>query len=50
MFQVEKQLPANIYPPIIRKLDPNSSPIFWLAVIADPPLTLRDMMLYTRDT
>ena len=49
VFQVEKSLPTNIYPPIIRKQNPNSSPILWLAVTADPPLTLRDLMLYTRD-
>ncbi len=49
VFQVQKQLPTNIYPPIIRKQNPNSSPILWLAVTADPPLTLRDLMLYTRD-
>ncbi len=50
VFAVEKQLPENIFPPVIKKLDPNSSPIFWMALTADPPLTLRDMMLYTRDT
>lgn len=49
VFQVEKQLPTNIYPPIIRKFNPNSSPILWMAVTADPPLTLRDLMLFTRD-
>ncbi len=49
VFQVQKNLPNNIYPPIIRKQNPNSSPILWLAVTADPPLTLRDLMLYTRD-
>lgn len=49
VFQVEKQLPTDVYPPIIKKQDPNSSPIFWLAVTADPPLTSRDLMLYTRD-
>jgi multidrug efflux pump subunit AcrB len=50
VFQVEKQLPTDVYPPVIKKQDPNSSPIFWLAVTADPPLTSRDLMLYTRDT
>jgi len=49
VFQAQKQLPTNIYPPVIRKQNPNSSPILWLAVTADPPLTLRDMMLYSRD-
>jgi multidrug efflux pump subunit AcrB len=49
VFQVQKNLPTNIYPPTIRKQNPNSSPILWLAVTADPPLTLRDLMLYTRD-
>ncbi len=49
VFQAEKQLPTNIFPPVIRKQNPNASPILWLAVTADPPLTLRDMMLYSRD-
>jgi HAE1 family hydrophobic/amphiphilic exporter-1 len=39
VFAVEKQLPVDIFPPIIKKLDPNSSPIFWMALTADPPLT-----------
>jgi multidrug efflux pump subunit AcrB len=49
VFSVEKQLPTNIYPPVIKKYDPNSSPIIWFAVTADPPLTEKDLMLYTRD-
>ncbi len=49
VFQAQKQLPTNIFPPVIRKQNPNASPILWLAVTADPPLTLRDMMLYSRD-
>jgi HAE1 family hydrophobic/amphiphilic exporter-1 len=49
VFQAEKQLPTNIFPPVIRKQNPNSQPILWLAVTADPPITLKDMMLYTRD-
>ena len=46
---VQKQLPTNVYPPVIRRLNPNSSPIIWFAVTVDPPLTTKDMMLYTRD-
>jgi hydrophobe/amphiphile efflux-1 (HAE1) family protein len=49
VFSVEKQLPTNIYPPVIKKYDPNSSPIIWFAVSADPPLTEKDLMLFTRD-
>jgi len=49
IFSVEKQLPTNIYPPVIKKYNPNNSPIIWFAVTADPPLTLRDLNLYTRD-
>ena len=49
VFQAQKQLPTNIFPPVIRKQNPNASPILWFAVTADPPLTLRDMMLYSRD-
>src|ERR1700677_3110836 len=49
IFSVEKQLPTNIFPPVIKKLNPNASPIIWFAVTADPPLTLRDLNLYTRD-
>jgi len=49
VFQAEKQLPTNVFPPVIRKQNPNASPILWFAVTADPPLTLKDMMLYTRD-
>jgi multidrug efflux pump subunit AcrB len=50
VFAVEKQLPNDTYPPVIKKLDPNSSPIFWMAITADAPLTSKDMMLYIRDT
>ena len=50
VFAVEKQLPATTFPPVIREQNPNSSPIFWLAVTADAPLTLRDLMLFIRDT
>ena len=50
IFAVEKQFPADTYPPVIKEQDPNSSPIFWLALTADPPLTSRDLMLYVRDT
>ncbi len=49
IFSVEKQLPTNIFPPVIKKFNPNASPIIWFAVTADPPLTLRDLNLYTRD-
>ncbi len=49
IFSVEKQLPTNIFPPVIKKLNPNASPIIWFAVTADPPNTLRDLNLYTRD-
>ncbi len=49
IFSVEKQLPTNIYPPVIKKYDPNSSPIIWFAVTADPPISEKDLMLYTRD-
>ncbi len=49
VFQAQKQLPTNIFPPVIRKQNPNASPILWLAVTADPPLTVRDLMLYSRD-
>src|SRR6202453_286780 len=38
-----------MFPPVIKKLNPNASPIIWFAVTADPPLTLRDLNLYTRD-
>ncbi len=46
---VMKQLPTNVFPPVIRKQNPNASPIIWLAATADPPLTLRDLMLECRD-
>ncbi|HET9869445.1 MAG TPA: efflux RND transporter permease subunit, partial [bacterium] len=49
VFQAEKHLPTNIFPPVIRKMNPNASPILWMAVTADPPLTTKDLMLYTRD-
>ncbi len=49
VFSVQKQLPTNVFPPVIRKQNPNASPILWFAVTADPPLTLRDLMLYSRD-
>lgn len=49
VFQAEKQLPTNVFPPVIKKFNPNSSPIIWFAVTADAPHTIRDLMLYTRD-
>jgi HAE1 family hydrophobic/amphiphilic exporter-1 len=49
VFQAEKQLPTNVFPPVIKKFNPNSSPIIWFAVTADSPHTIRDLMLYTRD-
>jgi HAE1 family hydrophobic/amphiphilic exporter-1 len=45
----EKQLPANIDPPIIQKFNPNSEPILWLSVYTDPSIPERDLMLYVRD-
>ncbi len=46
----QKLTPADQYfPPGHPQANPNSQPILWLAVTADPPITLRDMMLYTRD-
>src|SRR5277367_69527 len=49
VFQTQKQLPTNTFPPVIKKYNPNSSPIIWFAVTADAPHTIRDLMLYTRD-
>jgi multidrug efflux pump subunit AcrB len=49
VFQTQKQLPTNTFPPVIKKFNPNSSPIIWFAVTADAPHTIRDLMLYTRD-
>lgn len=49
VFQAQKQLPTDVFPAVIKKYNPNSSPIIWFAISADPPHTIRDLMLYTRD-
>jgi len=49
VFQVQRHLPKNIDPPVIRKFNPNSSPIIWFAVTAETPLTTKDLMVYCRD-
>ncbi len=49
VFQAQKQLPTNVFPAVIKKYNPNGSPIIWFAISADSPHTIRDLMLYTRD-
>ena len=48
--QVKNILPIDLFPPIIRKTNPEDMPIVWLAMTSDDPATKRiDMMIYARN-
>jgi len=49
--QVKNLLPINLFPPTLRKINPEDQPILWLAVTSDDPnLKPIDMMIYARNT
>src|ERR1700722_11609697 len=48
--QVANVLPVNLFPPTIRKSNPEDSPILWLALTSDDPNARKiDMMIYARN-
>ena len=49
--QVRNLLPINLFPPTLRKSNPEDQPILWLALTSDDPNTKPiDMMIYARNT
>src|SRR5476651_183446 len=48
--QVKNVLPVNLFPPTLRKSNPEDQPILWLALTADDPNEKPiDMMIYARN-
>src|SRR5580698_3626482 len=48
--QVQNLLPNNLFPPTVRKSNPEDQPILWLALTADDPsVKTIDMMIYARN-
>jgi HAE1 family hydrophobic/amphiphilic exporter-1 len=48
--QVSNLLPVSLFPPTLRKSNPEDQPILWLAVTTDDPNTKPiDLMIYTRN-
>jgi multidrug efflux pump subunit AcrB len=48
--QVKNLLPVNLFPPTVRKMNPEDSPIMWLALTSDDPNTKpMDLMILARN-
>lgn len=48
--QVQNLLPANLFPPTLRKTNPEDQPIMWLGLTTDDPKTpLIDMMIFSKN-
>src|SRR6202044_1697902 len=48
--QVQNLLPLNLFPPTVRKSNPEDQPILWLTLSADDPKTpLNNLMIYARN-
>ena len=48
--QVKNLLPVDLFPPTLRKSNPEDQPILWLVLTSDDPKTRRiDQMIYARD-
>lgn len=48
--QVQNLLPNNLFPPTLRKVNPEDQPILWVAVTSDDPnLKPMDMMIFARN-
>jgi HAE1 family hydrophobic/amphiphilic exporter-1 len=48
--QVAKQLPTQLYPPVITKTNPEDQPILWVMVTADGDAPIYQQMMYARNT
>jgi len=44
----QRNLPKDIYPPVVRKSNPEDRPILWLAVASDK-MSRKELMTYVRD-
>lgn len=48
--QVQNLLPTNLFPPQLRKTNPEDQPIMWLGLTSDDPnAPLMEMMIYAKD-
>ena len=48
--QVWNLLPANLFPPTLRKINPEDQPIMWLGLLAaDPKTSTMDLMIYAKN-
>src|SRR6185437_8222113 len=47
--QVSNLLPPNMYPQMVRKSNPEDTPILWVAMTYPPNMKLMDAMMYARD-
>lgn len=48
--QVKNVLPTDLFPPVLRKINPEDQPILWVTVTTDDAHTsLKDMMMFARD-
>ncbi len=48
--QVQNLLPTNLFPPTLRKTNPEDQPIMWLGLTTDDPKTpLIDMMIFSKN-
>lgn len=48
LSQFQRQLPRDIDPPVVSKINPEDRPIMWLAITSST-FTRRDLMAYVRD-
>ncbi len=49
--QVRNILPIDLFPPTLRKSNPEDQPILWLVLTSDDPTTKKiDLMIYARNT
>jgi hydrophobe/amphiphile efflux-1 (HAE1) family protein len=48
--QAAKQLPTQLYPPVITKTNPEDKPILWVMVTADEKVPRARQMMYARNT
>jgi HAE1 family hydrophobic/amphiphilic exporter-1 len=48
--QVQNLLPKDLYPPTVRKTNPEDQPIMWIALTYDASMKMADAMIYARNT
>src|SRR5947209_2109680 len=47
--QVRNLLPVSLFPPTVRKSNPEDSPILWLTLTSDGSISLVDIMIFARN-